>query len=101
MTWNTVEQQDFSGSPSIDSGSPSFVLQHGGRYSVEAKATAWNSGSVSLMLLGPDGSTYIDTGADFSANGVKTEDLPPGTYKFAVTSATGVAASVTSITIEL
>ncbi|HTV31094.1 MAG TPA: hypothetical protein VMF32_25395 [Xanthobacteraceae bacterium] len=67
-----------------------FVLK-GGVYSFRASGT-WNSGSLALNALGPDGSTYVPTknlfgtAASLSANGaVDGIYLPPGEYQLAVT----------------
>lgn len=62
----------------------------GGRYAVAAVAT-WGGGSVSLEMLMPDGSTYLAVVAPFTANNSTIAYLPPGTYKFAITTATAVA----------
>lgn len=78
------------------SDSAAFSLL-GGDYGVSVHAGTWSSGSVVLQRLGPDGSTYIPVLTAFSADGYATVRLPPGTYKIAVTTATGVYASVLHI----
>jgi hypothetical protein len=41
-------------------------------------ASAWNGATVSLMVLGPDGNTYIlATSGAFTANGMLAVYLPP------------------------
>jgi hypothetical protein len=75
--------------------SSTFAL-NGGSYAVDVLAT-WGGGSVTLERLGPDGSTYLTAATAFTANGSSTVSLPPGTYKFAVTTATAVYAAVTRI----
>ena len=72
-----------------------FVLE-GGRYQVVVTAT-WSAGSVTFEQLGPDGSTYLNVDASYAANGGGTYDLPPGQFRFAVTTATAVYAFVTRI----
>lgn len=81
------------------SNSATFVLQ-GGYYALTALAGSWNgSGSVTLDIEGPDGSTFIATALTLSANGMSEGYLPAGTYKIVVASATGVYASVQSVPI--
>jgi hypothetical protein len=90
-----------------------FVLVEGGRYL--ATVVASNFGTVKLQVLGGDGSTYLDikrsfdkpdgTGGTeedlivgtFAANGAKLLDLPPGSYQFAVASATAVYAVIARV----
>lgn len=79
----------------VDATPDAFTLM-GGKYAVAVVAT-WNtSGTVGLQVLGPDGSTYLSVSAatDFSADGFATVDLPHGTYKFVIDTATGVSAGV-------
>lgn len=70
----------------------------GGKYAVDAVAT-FSSGSVKLQRLGPDGSTYLSVASatDFSAAGYATVDLPQGTYRFTIATATAVACSIVRI----
>jgi len=87
---------------------------YGGRYAFAASGT-WNSGSLALQMLGPDGSTYIDivSAYDVSAaeqnepintlksNGMLQIDLCPGTYQLTVGgSPSALYASVVRIPIE-
>jgi hypothetical protein len=60
---------------------PTFTLV-GGMYSAAYVAGNWNSFTVSLQVLGPDGSTYVTAATAFSANGfVSPLYLPPGSYR--------------------
>lgn len=84
-----------------------FALTMGGYYNVMVSAT-FGGGTVELQQLAEDGVTWVslkfgfnNAGAEvdlvigsFSANGVKPFVLAPGTYRFAVTTATAVFASV-------
>lgn len=74
-----------------------FLLQ-GGKYAVKAVAT-FSAGSVKLQTLLPDGSTWlsVSSATDFTAAGFATVDLPPGSYRFLITTATAVYASVDRI----
>lgn len=76
---------------------PSFTLL-GGKYGVGAIAT-FGGGSVKLQRLGPDGTTYYSVASttDFAAAGYAAIDLPPGTYRFLIATATAVYAEVTAI----
>ena len=79
---------------SSDIGSFSLL---GGRYLLAATAT-WNAGSLALQMLMPDGSTYIGiTNGSLSADGTLSLDLPAGSYRLAVTSATGAQGSLSRV----
>jgi hypothetical protein len=65
-----------------------FTLM-GGKYSLTISAT-WNRGNVQLQTLSGDGRTWINVGNSINANGSTTYDLTQGTYRVAVTSATGL-----------
>lgn len=66
----------------------------GGAYGVTVHAT-FGGGSVKLQRLSTDGSTYVDV-QSFTADGYASLNLPDGTYKIAVTTATGVYVDVTA-----
>lgn len=88
--------EGFSAS-NIAATTAAFALR-GGKYLAAALAT-WGGGSAKLQMLGPDGSTYLSIGSasDFTANGVAVVDLPPGTYRFTIATATAVAVGITRI----
>ncbi len=69
----------------------------GGAYALDAVAT-WGGGNVTLQRLGPDGATWINadaTAISLTANGTSgAVALPGGSYRIAVTTATGVYASL-------
>jgi hypothetical protein len=67
----------------------------GGKYGVSCVVTG-TAGTVALQILGPDGATFV-TVANFTANGVTPVDLPASKYQVAITTATGVNASVIPI----
>jgi hypothetical protein len=71
-----------------------FVLL-GGKYGVSVSAT-FNSGTIALQTLGPDGTTFV-TAASFTANGYQAVDLPAGKYQVAITTETAVNVSVIPI----
>lgn len=68
----------------------------GGKYGVSYSAT-WGGGSVTLQILGGDGATWVAALSNFTANGYSTVDLPPGQYRFAVTTATAVYLAIARI----
>jgi microcystin-dependent protein len=70
----------------------------GGQYGVDCIAT-FGGGSVKLQRLGADGSTYlsVSSGTDFSANGYASVDLPAGSYRFTVATATAIYAGIVRI----
>ena|SRR5487761_504338 len=61
----------------------------GGRYAV-AVAGTWNSGTATLEVLMPDGTTYLAVLTAFTADGSAIVDLPANTYKFAFATVTTV-----------
>ena len=79
-------------------GSP--VAVQGGYYSFAAVGT-WGGSTLSLQLLGPDGTTYIDLGgsADLTANGAAYVSLPSGTVKAVLTGGapSGIYATLSKI----
>lgn len=86
--------------------SDTFALL-GGKYAVSVVAAGIDFANyITLQMLGPDGSTYLDikdnfdaedyTVSRFQANGVKVFDLPAGRYRFTETGAlTGIYAAIT------
>lgn len=89
-------QEGFKHSALGATSSDNFVLQ-GGAYAMDAIAT-WNGGSITLQRLGPDGNTFITAATALSADGTTGAlALPPGTYRFLVTTATGVWVAIARI----
>lgn len=81
------------------SGSNSAVFPLlGGYYCFSAVAT-WSSGTVTVQMVGPDGTTLINTALTLSANGQINGPLPAGSYQITVATATAVYASLQSIPI--
>jgi hypothetical protein len=73
-----------------------FQIVRGGLYQVTVVAT-WGGGNVTLQRLGPDGTTYLNVDSAYTVNGGGTYYLPPGTYKFAVVTATVVRVDVSRV----
>lgn len=70
----------------------------GGKYGVTVTATSYGTGGTALQLLGPDGVTYVNALAAFTAAGYASVDLPSGLYQIAPgATASGVYASVIPI----
>lgn len=82
------------------SAAPGPVPIQGGRYSVMAQAT-FGGGSVKLQATLPDGTTYISVGSstDFTAanTALVVVELPPGSYKATITTATAVTMTLVRI----
>lgn len=64
-----------------------------GQYGVTVNAT-FGGGSVTLQKLSHDGATYVTCLAAFTAAGYATVNLPRGTYRFTVATATAVYAAI-------
>lgn len=81
----------------ISANTAAFELA-GGCYVIDTIAT-WNStGTVTLQRLGPNQSGYLTAATAISADGVTSGlVLPPGTYRFAVATATAVYVSITRV----
>lgn len=90
--FNSVEIKSFS---NIAATPAAFVLR-GGCYGVTVHAT-WGGGSVTLQRLSPDGSTYVTVMTAFSADGFNSGNLPGGTYRLLVATATAIYADVVSV----
>lgn len=72
----------------------------GGAYVLDAVAN-FNSGTITLQRLGPDGATYITAATALSASGTSGSlALPPGKYKIAAASASALSVSVIRIPAE-
>lgn len=74
----------------------SFVLRPG-LYGVTANATWGGGGSVTLQRLSPDTTTYVTCMTAISADGFATANLPGGTYRLLVTTATGAYVDISPI----
>jgi len=88
------ESQLFS---NISATTDNFPLL-GGVYQVAVIGTSF--GTVTFEQLGPDGSTYLNVDAAYSANGGGTYFIPPGLYRFAISSTTAVYAEVKRISVN-
>jgi hypothetical protein len=82
----------------ISATTAAFELQ-GGTYGVFVTAT-WGGGNVALNGVGPDGSTLAPVMTALTANGYASVVIPAGMYKFAVTTATAVYASVYRVPLQ-
>ncbi len=89
---SVAESKQFS---NISATTSPFVLK-GGKYGVAVVAT-FGGGSVILQGLSFDGTTYVTVATSFTVAGYVTCDIPPGTYRFTITTATAVYATVTSV----
>ncbi len=90
--FNTPEIFTYS---NISASTAPFTLR-GGQYGITVHAT-WSSGSVTLQRLAVDNSTYVTVLTAFSADGYASVNLPSGTYKFTVATASAIYLDITSI----
>jgi len=72
-----------------------------GQYGVTVIAGNFNSGTVTLQRQAADNSTWVTCLTAFAANGYATVNLPNGSYRLAISSATGVYADITSIAVPV
>lgn len=78
----------------IDATTAAFLLK-GGLYGVDVIGSSF--GTVTLQKLAGDGSTYVTCLTAFSAAGYASVQLPPGTYRVAISSTTAVYITITAI----
>lgn len=93
---NKIEVFSFS---NISATPASFILR-GGNYGLTVSAT-FGGGNVALQRLSPDGSTYVTVITALTAAGYASANLPNGTYRLLITTATAVYADVVSIATPL
>jgi hypothetical protein len=89
---NKIENISYS---NISATTSAFTLR-GGNYGITVTAT-FGGGSVTLQRLAPDGSTYVTVVTAFTAAGYASANLPSGTYRLTIATATAVYADVVSI----
>jgi hypothetical protein len=89
--YNSIENFVFK---NISASTASFTLR-GGSYGITAHAT-WGGGNVALQRLAADGASWVNVITALTADGFAATNLPNGTYRFAVTTATGVYCDVTA-----
>lgn len=80
----------------IGAGSTAAFKLKGGKYGLTIIAT-FGGGNVQLQTLAADNSTWVNVGSSVTAAGFSTLDLPPGQYRFTVTTSTAVYISLSSI----
>lgn len=90
--YNTIEKVEFSNISATTSG---FVLR-GGQYGVTVSAT-FGGGSITLQRLAKDGSTYVTCLTAFTAAGYASVNLPSGTYRLSVATASAIYADIVAI----
>lgn len=93
---NKIEVFSFS---NISATPASFILR-GGNYGLTVSAV-FGGGNVALQRLSPDGSTYVTVITALTAAGYASANLPNGTYRLLITTATAVYADVVSIATPL
>jgi hypothetical protein len=68
----------------------------GGRYGITVIAT-FGGGSVTLERLAGDGATWVTAATAITANGFAAVELPRGSYRFTVATATAVYVGIERI----
>jgi hypothetical protein len=85
--------ESFTGAPAALTGltttGAQFYLE-GGKYWLAAVGT-FNSASVTLQRVGPDGNTFVTAATALTAAGGNVSDLPPGTYQVTISGSTTAA----------
>jgi hypothetical protein len=94
--YNSVENNAFANI----SATPAAFKLRGGQYGVTVTAT-FGGGSVTLQRLSNDGITYVTCLTAFTAAGYASVNLPSGTYRLLVATATAIYADVVSIVTAL
>jgi hypothetical protein len=77
----------------------SFALR-AGLYGITSKGT-WGGGSATLQRLAADNATYITVLTAITADGYATVQLPPGTYRLLIATATAVYVDIIVIATDL
>jgi hypothetical protein len=91
--FNQIEVQRFT---NISATTAGFTLR-GGNYGLTCSAT-FGGGSITLQRLATDGVTYVTVITALTQAGYASANLPSGTYRLAITTATAVYADVVSTT---
>ena len=78
----------------VGTGATSAFSLLGGKYGV-----TWtgSGGILALQALSGDGSTFVPVGSGIAAVGVASFDLPPGQYRFNITTSTANYISLVAI----
>lgn len=77
------------------SATPATFQIGGGTYAFGVNAT-WGGGNVVLQICMPDKATYLTLGT-FTADGTNIYQLPTGTYRITITTATAVQGFLISV----
>lgn len=81
----------------FDAGTSDVFKLMGGKYAVVASAASWGGGNLAMQVLGPDGTTYVACITAITANGFAVYDLPPGTYRFVLTTTNGASFCINKV----
>lgn len=93
---NTIESVAFS----AISATPAVFILRGGLYGISITAT-WGGGTATLQRLVVGTSTYVTVGDAFMADGYAAVNLPNGTYKLTIATASALSADITSIALPI
>ena len=93
MAFTAQESVSFS---NISATTAAFTLR-GGNYAALVTAT-FGGGNLQLQALAPDGVTFVNVGSTITTAVLTAyNNLPPGSYKWVVTTATAIFVSLTRI----
>lgn len=86
-------------------GNSSEFIVAGGRYVLSGASASWGGGSLDVEQLQSDATTWVVVSPLFgashiTANGTVYYDLPPGTYRFTLTTTTAATAALERVPLE-
>lgn len=94
-----MRAQEAKAFTNIDATTAGFTLG-GGNYVLAVSAT-FGGGNVGVEVLLPDGATWVDCHTPLTAAGITAAlALPPGQYRIAIATATGVTCSLVRVPAE-
>jgi hypothetical protein len=93
MATSSTQSVQFS---NIGTGATAQFAIKGGKYSASSSAT-FGGGNQQLQILALDAVTWINVGSSITAAGLTTYDLPPGQYRWNITTATANYIALTTV----
>jgi hypothetical protein len=93
MAYSPTQSVQFSNLGSVTTAA--FSLK-GGTYGIAVTAT-FGGGNVQLQMLSIDGVTWFNVATSITAAGLTIQQLPPGQFRVAITTATAVFIAIDTI----
>jgi hypothetical protein len=93
MAYSPTQSVQFSNLGSVTTAA--FSLK-GGTYGIAVTAT-FGGGNVQLQMLSIDGVTWFNVATSITAAGLTIQQLPPGQFRVAITTATAVSIAIDTI----